>query len=81
MYSKIQSPASETDTITLTLTPAQFDIFLKALAEAKARDLAIAEWTGESAADIESRYQLPHDDILDDMADAFFSQQTGIPNF
>ena len=81
MYSKTQSPARKIDTITLTLTPAQFDIFLAALAEAKARNLAIADWTGESAADIEARYQLPHDDILNDMADAFFSQQTGIPMF
>lgn len=77
MYNTIPSPAS----ITLTVTPEQYDTILAALAAAKARDLAVAEWTGETPAEIEARYQLPHDDILNDMADALFAQQTGIPMF
>ncbi len=79
MYNKTQSPASQT--ITLTVTPEQYDFILAAFAEAKARDLAISDWTGETAVEIEVRYQLPHDAILDDMADAFFAQQTGVPMF
>ena len=58
-----------TNTVTLTLTQEQFQMVQDFFAEATARDLAIAEWTGESAEQIEDRYQIPHDDILDDMAD------------
>ena len=68
-------------TITVTMTPQQYDMFLKVMDEAKTRDLAIAEWTGETVAEIEARYQFPHEDVLADMADAFFAQTTGIPMF
>ena len=77
MYNTTQAPAS----ITLTVTPEQYDIFVTAINAAKAKDLAVADWTGETVADIEARYQLPHDSILNDMADAFFAQQSGIPMF
>ncbi|MCA9924547.1 MAG: hypothetical protein KC421_19360 [Anaerolineales bacterium] len=67
--------------ITVQMTAEQYQIFVNALETAKARDMAIAEWTGETAAQIEARYQVPADDILDDMADAFFAQRTGVPMF
>ena len=68
-------------TITVTLTPKQYEIFTQAMNEAKARDLSLADWTGETADEIEARYQLPHEDVLADMADAFFAQTSGIPMF
>ena len=77
MYNTTQSPA----TITLTLTPEQYDIFTQAINEAKARDERIAVWTGETPANIEARYSVPHDSIIDDMADAYASQFSGIPMF
>ncbi|MCA9923393.1 MAG: hypothetical protein KC421_13520 [Anaerolineales bacterium] len=67
--------------ITVQLTQEQYQIFINAMQEAKARDMRVAEWTGESAAEIEARYQFPADDIIDDMADAFFAQRTGIAMF
>jgi hypothetical protein len=77
MYNTTQAPA----TITVQMTAEQHQIFVNALEAAKAKDLAIAEWTGETADEIEARYQVPADELLDDMADAFFAQQTGIPMF
>ena len=77
MYNTTQAPA----TVTITLTPEQFDIFTQAINEAKARDERIAVWTGETATDIEVRYTIPHDRIIDDMIDAYAAQQTGIPMF
>ena len=77
MYNTTQAPA----TVTITLTQEQFDIFTQAINKAKARDQRIAVWTGETAADIEARYAIPHDSIIDDMIDAYTAQQTGIPMF
>ena len=67
--------------ITVQLTPAQYNIFVSAMASAKQRDLNIREWTGETVEQIEARYQVPADEILEDMADAFFAQTSGIPMF
>ena len=58
-----------TNTVTLTLTQEQYQMVQSFFAEAAARDLAISEWTGETPEQIQDRYQIPHDDILDDMAD------------
>ena len=44
-------------------------------------ELNIREWTGETVEQIEARYQVPADEILEDMADAFFAQTSGIPMF
>jgi len=67
--------------ITVQMTPEQYDIFTVALEQAKTCDLAIAEWTGETAEQIEDRYQVPHNDILEDMADYYAQTMTGIPMF
>ncbi len=67
--------------VNVQMTQTQYQIFVSALETAKANDLAISEWTGETEAQIEARYQVPADDILEDMADAFFAQSTGIPMF
>jgi hypothetical protein len=67
--------------ITVQLTQEQFNIFVKAMAEAKASDIRIRDWTGETMEEIEARYQVPSDDILEDMADYYFQQQTSIPMF
>ena len=67
--------------ITLTLTDSQYQLFVEAVESAKARDLKIREWTGETTEEIEARYQVPHDDILEDMADAYAQQYTGINMF
>jgi len=77
MYNNLQAPA----TVTLTLTPEQYDIFVVAINKAKASDLAVSAWTGETAADIEARYSIPHDAIIDDMADAYAAQYSGVPMF
>ncbi|MCA9924916.1 MAG: hypothetical protein KC421_21220 [Anaerolineales bacterium] len=67
--------------ITVQLTQEQYQIFVNALETAKARDLRIADWTGETVEQIEARYQIPADAILDDMADAYSQQFTGIAMF
>lgn len=77
MYNTNQAPA----TVNITVTQEQYDIFVVAINKAKASDLAVSEWTGETAADIEARYAIPHDSIIDDMIDAYSAQQTGIPMF
>jgi hypothetical protein len=69
------------DIITVQMTPEQHNLFIAAMNEAKARDYRISDWTGETAAEIEARYQLPHDDILNDIADAFFAQKSGVLMF
>ena len=79
MYNTNQTPAN--NTVTVTLTQEQYDIFVNAMNEAKARDERIAVFTGETAADIEARYSVPHDSIIDDMIDAYTAQTTGIPMF
>lgn len=66
---------------TITFTQEQFQIFLTLWAKAKQADIQISEWTGETTEQIEARYQLPADEILEDMADAFFANVTGIPMF
>lgn len=67
--------------ITVQLTPEQHQIFISAMDEAKRRDLSIADWTGETFDQIEARYQIPADDILEDMASAYRQQFTGINQF
>lgn len=67
--------------VNITVTQEQYQIVLAALDEARKRDLAVREWTQESEAEINARYELPHGDILDDMAAAQFSQRSGVPMF
>lgn len=65
------------NTVTVTLTQEQFEMVKGFFAETKSRDMSIREWTGETADEIESRFQIPHDDILDDMADWNSAQAMG----
>ena len=58
-----------TNTVNLILTEEQFHMVKAFFAEAEANALKIADWTGESADDIAARFQIPHDSILEDMAD------------
>lgn len=69
-------------TVNLTLTQQQYQIVLAALDQARAQDLAIREWTRESEAEITARYELPQQaSNLNDMADAFFAQRSGVAMF
>ena len=72
---------AQNEQITITVTSEQYEIFVAAMEEAKAKDLAIANWTGETVEEIEARYQVPSDEILDDMADNLFAQVSGVPMF
>ena len=65
------------NTVNITLTQEQFQMVKTFFAEAAARDMQIADWTGETAAQIQDRYQIPHDDILEDMADWYSAQEMG----
>ena len=58
-----------TNTVNIILTEEQFDMVKAFFADAEAKALRIADWTGESAEEIEARFQIPHDSILEDMAD------------
>ena len=58
-----------TNTVNITLTAEQFEMVKAFFAEAEADALKIADWTGESADEIAARFQIPHDSILEDMAD------------
>lgn len=69
------------DVVTVMLTAEQYDIALRAFAEAKRRDMKVRDWTGETVEQIDARYQLPHDDILEDMLDYQSSVRSGIPAF
>lgn len=57
------------DLFTVTFTAQQHEMFQQMWNEAQERDLRIADWTGESEGEIASRYQLPADALLDDMAE------------
>ena len=47
------------------------------LEEAEAKALKIADWTGESADEIIARFEIPHESILEDMADWQSAQRNG----
>lgn len=65
------------NTVTLTLTQEQFELVQAFFAEAQAKAQSISEWTGETADEIVDRFQIPHDSILEDMADWNSAQEMG----
>ena len=65
------------NTVTLTLTQEQFELVKAFFAEAEAKAHSISEWTGETAEQIADRFQIPHDSILEDMADWDAAQRMG----
>ena len=70
-----------TDLVNITLTKEQFHLFIDAMEQLKQQHLNVAEWTGESAEEIEARFQFPHDDILDDMLlEDMADYQSAIPS-
>jgi hypothetical protein len=66
-----------TNTVTLTLTQEQFQMVQDFFSEAEAKALSISEWTGETADKIADRFQVPHDSILEDMAEWEAAQRMG----
>lgn len=68
MYTTVQSPASEIE----TLSSASFDTFLATI--------AATEGDLEAVANVDEA-PLPDADILDDMADAFAAQFSGLAMF
>ena len=58
-----------TSVVNITLTEEQFHMVKAFFAEAEAKAMKIADWTGESADEIAARFEVPHESILEDMAD------------
>ena len=65
------------NTVNITLTTEQWEMVKAFFTEAEAAAHRVSDWTGESADEIAARFQVPHDSILEDMADWEAAQRMG----
>lgn len=68
--------------ITVTFTNDQYKMFQRMWSQARDKEIGVARAFGHmTEAEAKDLYQLPADELLDDMADAFFAQASGVPMF
>lgn len=65
------------NTVNVILTTEQFQLVKAFFAEAETKALKISDWTGESADEIAARFEIPHESILEDMAEWHSAQSMG----
>jgi hypothetical protein len=66
------------DLVTVTLTKEQHNLMVELFEQRKRQDLRIADWLGWTEEEIEARFQIPHDTILEDMAEWNAAQRMGL---